>query len=887
MDKQNISTYLKIFQEGTTTEKLKAIREIEKDSSSSQGTVLLIQAFADECWIVRKCAHEVLVGLGEEVVDKLEANFPFENSDLAYWTVKTLEKLGGNNYRQIIKMLDSDNSLTQSACIRALGSFSNDEVVSLLIYYLKDSDWYIRKEAARSLEKMGDFALASLKQAFVDNMNSTESEDVSYWTIRLLARIIGVKAIPSFMNLFKSEKQNIRYYAVTALGEIDDEEATKYLINALEDKSWIIRERAAELLKARGESVISTLKAAFYSKGSDTKFWTIKIISSIMGSGGIEFLAKVAKSEEEEIKYFVINALGENQDEQSIRLLISFFQEKSWILRKRASEILQKIGNRSIDFLIENTKSDNKDESFFSLNTLAYIGGRAHDYLAGLLESGDYKVKQDIINSFEDIPDDIVLNKNLRYAFYNCLSDFEWKIRYSASKLLDQISDRIFSEILELFARKSSDINYWISQIVVKNIDALYQKLEVLLKSKDPELIALSYNIILWTLKECTPEVQIKFLKLARLYYQNRHFPAFFTFIKQLPARYLMFLLDFMTTVIPRANLNSLIKEHLLDDDYFIRSLFMEIAFIIDDSEIIAEIKNTLADPKSPTYEKIFSLFSNANDTLQKYSEFNMILNSIRKAVEKEKNDPLIKLLACENEEEIMDIFNLINIDKFEVREKLGKYFTKTTSSVVCRLMPFYLMRLDNDYKEELLKIIDKSIEPEKILFFLESTIEDVEMFNFYSKTLIPQVLTIDKKVELFEDAIFHENPLFQKYLIMELISITLERIDKFFIKIFSELEDRDVAFKVFNILVLNINHKDYKIRDKVKNLFMEHGINFFDLIVKYRFSGIPPMMEYVMDSLIEEVKGDSVAVLRGYIAGDDKVLKNGAIRLIKDLGLR
>ncbi|MCK5684721.1 HEAT repeat domain-containing protein, partial [bacterium] len=604
MDKQNISRYLKVLQEGTTTEKLKAIKEIENDRDFSQGIVILIQAFADECWIVRKSAHEALVGRGDEVVNKLEANFPFENPDIAYWTVKTYEKLGGSNYRQIIKMLDSHDSLTISACLRALGNFSNDEVVSLLIHCLKDTDWYIRKEAARSLEKIGDYALAPLKQAFVDNMNRSESEDVSYWTIRLLARIIGVKAIPSFMNLFKSEKQNIRYYAVTALGEIDDEEATKYLINALEDKSWIIRERSAELLKARGESVISTLKAAFYSKGSDTKFWTIKILSSIMGSGGIEFLAKVAKSEEEEIKYFVINALGENQDEQSIRLLISFFQEKSWILRKRASEILQKIGNRSIDYLIENTKSDNKDERYFSLNTLAYIGGRAHDYLAGLLESGDYKVKQDIVNSFEDIPNDIAVNKNLRFAFYNCLSDSEWKIRYSAAKLLDQISDKIFSELLELFARKSSDINYWISQIVVKNIDDLYQKLEVLLNSKDSELIALAYNIVLWTLKDCAPEIQIKFLKLTRLYYQNKHFPAFFTFIKQLPARYLMFLLDFMTTVIPRTNLNTLIKEHLTDDDYFIRSLFIEIAFIIDDSEVIENIKKTLADPKSPTYEK-------------------------------------------------------------------------------------------------------------------------------------------------------------------------------------------------------------------------------------------------------------------------------------------
>ena len=887
MDKHNVSAYLKIFQEGTTTEKLKAIREIEKDDSFIQGTVILIQAFSDDCWIVRKNAHEVLIGRGEQVIDKLAANFPFENPDIAYWTIKTYEKLGGKNYQQIIKMLDCQDSLTVSSCVRALGSFSNDEVVNLLIHYLKDPDWYVRKEAARSLEKIGDYALAPLKQAFVDNMNKSESEDVSYWTIRLLARIIGVKAIPSFMNLFKSEKQNIRYYAVTALGEIDDEEATKYLINALEDKSWIIRERSAELLKARGESVITTLKAAFYSKGSDTKFWTIKIISSIMGSGGIDFLAKVAKSEQEEIKYFVINALGENQDEQSIRLLISFFQEKSWILRKRASEILQKIGNRSIDYLIENTKSANKDERYFSLNTLAYIGGRAHDYLAGLLESGDYKIKQDIVNSFEDIPYDIAVNKNLRFAFYNCLNDSEWKIRYSSAKLLEQISEKIYSELLELFARKNSDINYWISQIVVKNIDELYQKLEVLLNSKDPELIALAYNIILWTLKECPPEVQIKFLKLARLYYQNKHFPAFFTFIKQLPARYLMFLLDFMTTVIPKTNLNSLIKEHLIEDDYFIRSLFMEIAFIIDDSEIIENIKKILKDPKDPAYEKIFSLFSNANDTLQKYSAFNHILNSIKKAVEKEKNDPLIKLLSCENEEEIMDIFNLINIDKFEVREKLGKYFTKTNSPVVCRLMPFYLMRLDNDYKEELLKIIYKCIEPEKILFFLESTIDDIEMFKFYSNTLIPQVLTIEKKVELFEGAVFNDNVNFQKYLINELISITLERIDKFFINIFSEHKDRDVAFKVFNILALNINHKDYKIRDKVKNLFIEQGIQFFDLLIKYRFSGIPPMMEYMMDSLIEEVKGDRAELLREYMSSDDSVLKKGATKLIKDLGIR
>lgn len=87
------------------------------------------------------------------------------------------------------------------------------------------------------------------------------------WKAKMKLVEIGEAAVMPLINQLKSENQEVRYFAVVALGEIRDKRALEPLVEMLKDKWELIRSYAAEGLgRLKDKRVIPALLELFYDE---------------------------------------------------------------------------------------------------------------------------------------------------------------------------------------------------------------------------------------------------------------------------------------------------------------------------------------------------------------------------------------------------------------------------------------------------------------------------------------------------------------------------------------------------------------------------------------------------------------------------------------------
>ena len=116
--------------------------------------------------------------------------------------------------------------------------------VEMLIKALKGGKWRVRWHAAETLGEIRDIqAVEPLIKALNDENNGVRSNSM----IALVN--IGVPAVEMLINALKDKKCPIRSNAAEALGEIGDTRAVKPLIKALTDEDSEIQKIATKALK--------------------------------------------------------------------------------------------------------------------------------------------------------------------------------------------------------------------------------------------------------------------------------------------------------------------------------------------------------------------------------------------------------------------------------------------------------------------------------------------------------------------------------------------------------------------------------------------------------------------------------------------------------------
>ncbi|AFZ04644.1 HEAT repeat domain-containing protein [Calothrix sp. PCC 6303] len=142
----------------------------------------------------------------------------------------------------------------------------DEELLVPILQDLKNEDWYIRFDAARTLGEIGsESAIDELSQAYKAEQLFEFPFIVCIAIIRALGEIGSEKAIPTLREaLINGENIAVRNGAVNALLKIESDAVVPILIEALKDEDWYIRESVVEALGIVGnEKAISPLQNTF------------------------------------------------------------------------------------------------------------------------------------------------------------------------------------------------------------------------------------------------------------------------------------------------------------------------------------------------------------------------------------------------------------------------------------------------------------------------------------------------------------------------------------------------------------------------------------------------------------------------------------------------
>ena len=122
-----------------------------------------------------------------------------------------------------------------------------------------------------------------------------------------------------------------------------DEATLQFLIACLSNEYWLVRKKAAEILKQYGESIIPILANTLNSYNQDVQHWSLQILSEL-GNKGFPAILRAMRSNNDEIRYFATVTIGNSKIPQGVTLLLNALGDKRWRVRKAASDALVKYG---------------------------------------------------------------------------------------------------------------------------------------------------------------------------------------------------------------------------------------------------------------------------------------------------------------------------------------------------------------------------------------------------------------------------------------------------------------------------------------------------------------------------------------------------------------
>ena len=194
--------------------------------------------------------------------------------------------------------------LQQAWCLECFNNMSDGDKPKHFALILKDSDRYVRRDAADALGIIGD-----------------------------------PSAIPYLAEALKDTDSVVRWNAVRALGKIGDPSAIPYLAEALKDTDYKVGSAAISALGKTGDpSAVPYLAEVL--KGSDSR----TTAAYALGRIGTQGLAEALKDADYRVRRSAISGLG-NVGPSAIPYLAEALKDAVHDVRRAAANALENIGD--------------------------------------------------------------------------------------------------------------------------------------------------------------------------------------------------------------------------------------------------------------------------------------------------------------------------------------------------------------------------------------------------------------------------------------------------------------------------------------------------------------------------------------------------------------
>jgi twitching motility protein PilT len=455
-------------------EKVKAALRGMGTDFSDEALSVYLDAFEHSFWMVREMASVLMGSAGSSSIAFIQKSYDKLSADQSYWCIQLLERLDIDGLPLLLKFCAAPDKDVRREAIGKLEKFDDPSILPSLVKCLDDPVWLNRKCASLVLEsKAGTLPVLETIQSALQQ----GSENLTFWVLRIMSRLVGADPNNPVHAFLKHPNLRIKCAAIQAMGHMVDSQSIPILIGHLNDPSWIVRKSAASALMERGAEAEGFLKSAFKEGSHDMKYWAIKIMANITGSSRINTYQGFIQGQVEELKFYGIQALAEIREKESIVILIDCFRDRSWSVRKFASEQIASMGNAAISVLLDRVSSPEDDVKYWCIRTLADMGFVASSALKNLVTAADKDTRHYALGALEP-----PLSADLSGALVRCLDDKEASIQKMAADLL--IRQGISSSRYLVSQLFSSNVNtsYWAKKVIVslcnQNLDDLIDWLE-------------------------------------------------------------------------------------------------------------------------------------------------------------------------------------------------------------------------------------------------------------------------------------------------------------------------------------------------------------------------------------------------------------------------
>jgi HEAT repeat protein len=377
------------------------IYEILKDFGT-HSIPYLMDSLTNEYWVGRSLAAQALTDMGTEAVAPLVKVLEGQDKERRFWAIKILGKMQERTAYQAIKRFLSDaDPEIRMAAMESMGLYLNPEVIPDIIERFTDPSWIVRKYASKALVEFGHQAVPALVKSL-----SSEVEDVRYWALRALGSIKPIGIFPVLVKLFT-------------------------------DKSWTIRKTTSDVIAAYGEdSLMELTSVSADATDPEVKYWVLRSLGKIRSKISLPLLFKALDDDSESIMDAAQKALA-NYGEEVIEDLFALFKSERRRLLESVCKTLQRMDSRLVvPWLCRSLGKFDEQVSFWVRRTLCGFKEAAHQEIIRLLGSNSEEIRRQAVMcigqfGFEDDSRHIM----------DLLKDESWPVRIATAEALGELRD--------------------------------------------------------------------------------------------------------------------------------------------------------------------------------------------------------------------------------------------------------------------------------------------------------------------------------------------------------------------------------------------------------------------------------------------------------------
>lgn len=176
-----------------------------------------------------------------------------------------------------------------------------------------------------------------------------------------------------------------------------------------------------------------------------------------MEESSLQFFIDAFNKSDKERKIDLLIRIAANKNEKVLNFLVNCLGDEHWIIRKTASELIEKYGQQATFALSNAITSYNEDIQHWSLKILSNIGEKAMPALLRSIKSSNEEIRYFACNALAKCraPQGVT-------ALIKTLGDERWRVRKAASDALIQYGDVVAAPLQKVLKEtEDEDIRFW------------------------------------------------------------------------------------------------------------------------------------------------------------------------------------------------------------------------------------------------------------------------------------------------------------------------------------------------------------------------------------------------------------------------------------------